>query len=217
MTKSAKTPKHQGIAIWLGENIDYLKVWNYQEELKSKRSLKFIDDTLVFLTHSSVYTLGRRIDLSHIVSKLDAPLIETDRGGFVTYHGPGQLIGYPVIDLRSLGIGPKRYVLALENALICTLNSYGINAYKRGKDTGVWTEKGKIASIGVKISNGITTHGFALNISTDLRAFESIIACGLIDGHCTSMAEFSVVPELAAVAEAISNNLGQELSIIWNW
>ena len=217
MKFTPQTHQYKGIATWIGEDVDYVEAWAYQEKLRLQRAENLTEDRLIFLSHSAVYTLGRRIDESHVLSKLDAPLIETDRGGFITYHGPGQLIGYPVVDLKRLNIGPRRYVLALENALIRTLNDYGLNAYKHGKNTGVWTEKGKIASIGVKMTNGITTHGFALNVNPDLNAFKSIIACGLIDVTATSMAKFCINPELKSVAKKISSNLGKEINITWHW
>lgn len=208
---------YQGDAQWLGEDIDYITTWNFQQELQSRRSKHLIRDTLIFLAHSPIYTTGRRVNRDHILSELSAPLIETDRGGLITYHGPGQLMGYPIIDLKRLNLGPRRYVSALEAALINTLIEYGIEAFRYEKLTGVWTTKGKIAAIGIKIANGITTHGFALNIDTNLDAYAPIIACGIENGRTTSMNEFTATPSIIDVAHNFALKLSEELAIEWIW
>lgn len=208
---------YQGDAQWLGEDIDYITTWNFQQELQSRRSKHLIRDTLIFLAHSPIYTTGRRVNRDHILSELSAPLIETDRGGLITYHGPGQLMGYPIIDLKRLNLGPRRYVSALEAALINTLIEYGIEAFRYEKLTGVWTTKGKIAAIGIKIANGITTHGFALNIDTNLDAYTPIIACGIENGRTTSMNEFTATPSIIDVAHNFALKLSEELAIEWIW
>ena len=207
----------QGDAQWLGEDIDYIAAWDFQQELHAKRSKQLIKDTLIFLTHSPIYTTGRRVNHDHILAELGAPLIETDRGGLITYHGPGQLTGYPIIDLKRLNLGPRRYVYVLETTLINTLIDYGIEAFRHEKLTGVWTTKGKIAAIGIKIANGITTHGFALNITTSLDAYAPIIACGIENGRTTSMNEFNATPSIIDVAHNFALKLGEELAIEWTW
>ena len=113
---------------------------------------------------------------------------ETDRGGQITYHGPGQLVGYPIINLRQSGIGPLQYVRTLEQVIVETVGTFGITAHTEPGLTGVWTAGGKIAAIGVKISRGIAFHGFALNVDPDLSYYRHIIPCGITDRPVTSMA-----------------------------
>ena len=150
-------------------------------------------DTLIVLEHPHVYTLGRRARAGDVLADarelaaLGAEVYHTDRGGEATYHGPGQLVAYPIIDLRRWGGGPLKYVRALESAIIAALGDFGIDAESEGRPTGVWTGGRKIAAIGVKVSRRVTMHGFALNVSTDLSYFDRIVACGLPDERATSM------------------------------
>ena len=193
-------------AAWLGE-IDYGSALDLQRLLVDKRKSRLIPDSILFLEHSHVVTLGRRADDTHLVterSKLLAAgveVFETDRGGEATYHGLGQLVGYPIIDVRMAKLGPVTYVRMLEKSIIETLVEYGIDAHLVDGETGVWvdgvpnekrdTERNpqgrKIAAIGVRISNGVTMHGFALNVSTDLSYFQHIIPCGMPDLPFTSI------------------------------
>lgn len=150
-------------------------------------------DSLIVLEHPPVYTLGRRARADDVLAserELAAMGVEThpaDRGGEVTYHGPGQLVAYPIVNLRRWGGGPLRYVRALESAVIAALAEFGIAAESAGRPTGVWVGERKIAAIGVKVSRRVTMHGFALNVSTDLSYFDRIVACGLPDARATSM------------------------------
>ena len=131
-------------------------------------------DTLILLEHPHVYTLGRRARAGDVLADarelaaLGAEVHHTDRGGEATYHGPGQLVAYPIINLRRWGGGPLKYVRALESVIIAALGEFGIAAESEGRPTGVWTGGRKIAAIGVKVSSRVTMHGFALNVSTDL-------------------------------------------------
>ena len=149
---------------------------------------------LLLLEHPHVFTLGRRGRTDDILADaeelkaLGAEVRHTDRGGEVTYHGPGQLVGYPIVDLRKLGIGPLAYVRRLERVLIATLADFGIHGESEDRPTGVWVGTAKIAAIGVKISRGVTTHGFALNVNPDLTYFDRIVPCGMPDVPVTSMA-----------------------------
>lgn len=212
------TPLHTGKVQWLGEGISYDWAWELQRDLASRRAGDGIPDTLLLLTHAPVYTAGRRFVEAHILQDLQAPLIETDRGGQVTYHGPGQLVGYPIVMLSDLAMGPKRYVEAIENGLITALGKFGIIAYRESGLTGVWTSAGKVGAIGVKISRGVTTHGFALNIFTDLRAYDAIVPCGIEDRSVTSMSEILRAPmDLGEIAHSVSEELGRELGIDWRW
>lgn len=151
------------------------------------------DATLILLEHPPTYTLGSRGKAEHLLLSEEAFLRRgaavhrTDRGGDVTYHGPGQIVGYPILDLRALGLGPVAYVRALESVLIDVLSRFGIVAERSDRNHGVWVGDAKIAAIGVRVSRGVTTHGFALNVNTDLSYFRDIVPCGMPDAGVTSM------------------------------
>lgn len=211
------TMTHHGEVHWLGEGIDYAWAWGLQRELLEERVAGERSDTLLLLGHAPVYTAGRRSVPEDVLAQLDAPLIETDRGGQTTYHGPGQLVGYPIVSLAELGLGPKRYVEAIESALIAALAEYGVPAHREAGMTGVWTDAGKIAAIGVKVSRGVTMHGFALNVATDLRAYEPIVPCGIGDRPVTSLrALVGRAPELKEAAYIVTEALGASLGIAWH-
>ena len=150
---------------------------------------------LLLLEHPPTYTLGARGRLDNLLvdeaslALLGASLHRIDRGGDVTFHGPGQLVGYPILDLSHWGQGPLWYVRSLEVVLIDTLASFGIESQRRPGRPGVWIGNAKIASIGVRVSRGITSHGFALNVDPDLSYFSHIVPCGLSDITMTSIAK----------------------------
>ena len=150
-------------------------------------------DTLLLVEHPHVYALGRRGVEGDILvgaaelARLGVEVHHTDRGGEVTYHGPGQLVGYPILNLRRWGGGPLKYVRALERTLIETLAEFGVSAESEGRPTGVWVEDRKIAAIGVKVSRRVTTHGFALNVCPDLSYFDHIVPCGMPGSRVTSL------------------------------
>ncbi|MCY4581554.1 MAG: lipoyl(octanoyl) transferase LipB [Chloroflexi bacterium] len=201
---------------WLGEGIDYAWAWDLQRQLLEERVAGERGDTLLLLGHAPVYTAGRRSVPEHVLAQLDAPLVETDRGGQTTYHGPGQLLGYPIVSLAGLGFGPKRYVEAVESALIVALADYGVAAHREEGLTGVWTERGKIAAIGVRVSRGVTMHGFALNVATDLHAYDPIVPCGIGDRPVTSLAALvGGLPDVKEVAYVVAEALGAALGIAW--
>lgn len=151
-------------------------------------------NTLLLLEHPSVYTKGRLSRPDHILLSPEEteakgiPIYETDRGGQVTYHGPGQLVGYPVVDLRQWG-GPLKYVRTLERIIVDTLAEFEIEAGSMEGRTGVWAGDGKIAAIGVKISRGVAYHGFSINVNTDLSYYNHIVPCGIPDLAVSSMAQ----------------------------
>jgi lipoyl(octanoyl) transferase len=147
------------------------------------------EDELLLLEHEPVYTIGRTPDRSSLlgVEHLPHPLFSINRGGQATYHGPGQLIGYPIVDLRRCGQDLHKYLRWLERLLIEVLSEYGIAATQRGSLTGVWVEDRKIASIGIGVRHWITMHGFALNVCGDLSPFSHIVPCGLNSVAMTSM------------------------------
>jgi lipoyl(octanoyl) transferase len=203
-------------AIWLGR-MAYAPAFALQQRLAEQRAGGLIGDTLLLLEHDPVYTLGRRATDAEVLldpAELAARGISverTDRGGRVTYHGPGQLVGYPILNLGANGdlVG---YVRALERALISTVASYGIDADTIEGLTGVWVGDAKIAAIGVHVSRGVTTHGFALNVSADLDAFNGIIPCGIVDRGVTSIAEQTgISPSVVEVSSVAAAELAREL------
>jgi lipoyl(octanoyl) transferase len=205
-----------GRSVWLGAGVEYQWAWDLQRRLVTERADGVIPDTLLLLEHAPVYTAGPRAPMEHVVGELQAPLVETDRGGQVTFHGPGQLVGYPIIDLKAKSLGPKAYVHGLEAALVAALAEFGVEAHTEDGLTGVWTERGKIAAIGVKISRGVSLHGFALNVATDLTAYAPIIPCGIFDRPVTSMAEIlGAEPAMSDVSRAVAAAIGAQLGTTW--
>ena len=184
--------KSQAVAVSLGP-VPYREAWDIQLRLHAEVADGRKSDTLLLVEHPHVYTLGRRGQEHHILidgdglERLGIEVHHTDRGGEVTYHGPGQLVGYPILNLRRWGGGPLKYVRALERVLIETLAEFGVVAESEGHPTGVWVEDRKIAAIGVKVSRRVTTHGFALNVCPDLSYFDHIVPCGMPDSRVTSL------------------------------
>lgn len=181
-------------ARWLGR-VPYLVAEALQERLVLARRNAEIPDTLLLLEHPPVVTLGRGADPSHLLQTeedLRAAGIDVHacgRGGDVTYHGPGQLVGYPILALEAARRDARRYLRDLEEAVIRTVREHGIEARRDPGLTGVWVGERKIAAIGVRIGTGwITSHGFALNVSTDLAGFETIVPCGIRGREVTSIA-----------------------------
>ena len=174
---------------WLGR-IEFAEALSLQEEIVAKkRYARSLEDQLLLLEHEPVYTIGRTPDQSSLlgVAHLPYPLFSINRGGQATYHGPGQLMGYPIIDLRRCGQDLHRYLRWLEQLLIELLAGYGIAASRRESLTGVWIGDRKIASIGVGVRHWITMHGFALNVCGDLSAFDHIVPCGINNVEMTSI------------------------------
>lgn len=201
---------------WLGEGIRYADALALQRRLAADRADGLIPDTLLLLEHAPVYTAGRRSLDEHVLAALPAPLVESDRGGQTTYHGPGQLVGYPIVSLTGLGMGPRAYVRAVETALIAALADLGAEAWAEEGLTGVWTAGGKVAAIGVRVSRGVAMHGFALNVSTDLAAYAPIVPCGIADRPVTTLAALTEAPpSMTAVAAAVTARLGEALGIAW--
>jgi lipoyl(octanoyl) transferase len=170
--------------------IDYGTAWELQKSTHEKVVSGVLNNTLLLLEHPSVYTAGRRTEISD--RPIDAtPVINVDRGGKITWHGPGQVVGYPIIKLKNPSdvVG---FVRELETALISVCAEFGIEAKRYCERSGVWIrdEKGdrKIAAIGLRVAKGVTMHGFALNINSDLSAYKKIIPCGIADAKVTSMA-----------------------------
>jgi lipoyl(octanoyl) transferase len=174
---------------WLGR-MQFARALAVQEEIVAKkRNDPFFEDQLLLLEHEPVYTMGRTPDRSSLLGSahLPHPLFSINRGGQATYHGPGQLMGYPIIDLRRCGQDLHKYLRWLEQLLIDLLTQYDIVAQRRESLTGVWVENRKIASIGVGVRHWITMHGFALNVCGDLSPFDHIVPCGISNVTITSM------------------------------
>jgi lipoyl(octanoyl) transferase len=163
----------------------YQTAWSVQIDLHSRRVHQEIPDTLVLVEHNSVYTLGKHADPTHLVATDEylkakgIEVIQVDRGGDITYHGPGQLVGYPIFNLKAHRENVGWFVSAVEEVLINTLADFNIPAERQSGYTGVWVNDQKIAAIGTRVSKWVTMHGFALNIFTDLTLFRGIIPCGL--------------------------------------
>ena len=167
----------------------YKKTWNYQKELLKKRSKNEINDTLILVEHEPVFTLGKNADENHILQNCpdNIKTYHIERGGDVTYHGPGQLVGYPILDLRNYKKSISWYMRSLEQVIIDTLFDYNITANRKKGLTGVWCNNEKIAALGVRVSRWITMHGFSLNIDPNLNHYKNIIPCGIFEHGVTSM------------------------------
>ncbi len=168
--------------------IGYGEAVEQQRELVARRKAGEIPDTLLLLEHPHVFTLGRNARQEHLLAQpAEVEVHATNRGGDITYHGPGQLVGYPILDLAVIRKDVVWYVRSLEEALIAALAEFGIAAGRHPGLTGVWVGPGKIAAIGVHISRWVTSHGFALNVHPDLRYFQCIVPCGIREYGVTSM------------------------------
>jgi lipoyl(octanoyl) transferase len=171
---------------WLGR-IDYGAALELQNVLAAARLRDDVGDVLLLLEHPHVYTLGRGADERFVLNPADIPVYRVSRGGQVTYHGPGQLIGYPIVKLEGAERDVIRYLRRLEQVLIEALAAIGIRAQRRMQLTGVWVGQEKIASIGVGFRRWVSLHGFALNVATDLSFFDAIVPCGIAGCRMTSI------------------------------
>ncbi len=174
--------------------VEYGEAFQLQRAVAAAREVGALPDTLITLEHPPVLTLGRRANRMNIIAPEEwlrregVSVHQSSRGGDVTYHGPGQLVGYPILALRPLGMGASAYVHTLERVIMDVLQEYGIEARQDPHYIGVWVGEEKVAAIGVAISGGITTHGFALNVDPNLAHFRLINPCGITDKGVTSMA-----------------------------
>ena len=199
--------------------VPYPEAWALQNRLADARRAGLAPDTLILLEHPHTYTIGRSGTRDHVflteaeLATRGIICLDVDRGGDVTYHGPGQLVGYPIFDL-----GPQpdvgRYLRNLEDCLIDTLADFGIAGGRLSGYTGVWIGDRKIAAIGVKVSQGVTTHGFALNVTTDLSLFTHILPCGISDKGVTSMAvELGRAPVMAGVEDRVVAHFSERFAM----
>jgi lipoate-protein ligase B len=187
-------------------NREYGEVWAVQREMVAARQRDEIPDTLILVEHPNVITLGRGTHRENVLAPGDIPIFEIERGGDVTYHGPGQLVGYPIFLLREPERDLRVYLRNIEEALIQTVETFGLPAGRRPSWTGVWNRAAdlKIASIGVAVKRWVTLHGFALNVATDLARFGAINPCGLDAAVMGSMSgELGRPVEMAAVKRTV--------------
>jgi len=171
----------------------YKEVWDLQKKIHEQRVDSSIPNTLILVEQKPVITMGKSGDEGNLLFPVDflkkkgVEYYQIERGGDVTYHGPGQLVGYPIFNVRDGLAGIKPFINGIEEAIILTLKDSGIRAYRKEKMIGVWTEKGKVCSIGVAVKKWVSFHGFALNVNTDLSYFDLIVPCGLRNVEMTSM------------------------------
>jgi lipoyl(octanoyl) transferase len=220
---------------------DYKETWDYQTDIfnrlvDSKKSgilsqdqdQKVLPGVLIFVEHPHVYTLGKSgsennllLDFIQLQAK-NASFYRIDRGGDITYHGPGQIVGYPIFDLEVIKIGLREYIYRLEESIIRTVNEYGLKASRLEGSTGVWLDPEvvgkarKICAIGVKASKFVTMHGFAFNVNTDLTYFNNINPCGFTDKGVTSLQkELGVTPDFESVKDKVKKNLQEVFELNW--
>jgi lipoyl(octanoyl) transferase len=213
LAKTFRTTARPNLHVrWLGRT-EFADALALQEELAAKkREDASLEDQLLLLEHEPVYTIGRTPDRSSLLggAHLPHPVFSINRGGQATYHGPGQLMGYPIIDLRRCGQDLHKYLRWLEQLLIDLLTQYDIAAQRRESLTGVWVENRKIASIGVGVRHWITMHGFALNVCGDLSPFDHIVPCGINNVAITSMEKETkksfTVADIAPTLEKLALN-----------
>ena len=212
--------------------LDYATALALQQQVCALRQQQRVDDVLLLVEHPPVLTLGRNAQRQHVVAggellaRRGIGVFETNRGGDVTYHGPGQLVGYPILNLRGFTppIGIVDYLRKLEEVLIRACADYGVLTQRAAGRAGVWTMPGgavpekKIAALGVHVARGVTTHGFALNVTTDLHDFDLIVPCGIRDRGVTSMeAEADPAPSLEEMANAVARHFGRVFGrqVVW--
>ncbi|MFN2589097.1 MAG: lipoyl(octanoyl) transferase LipB [Actinomycetota bacterium] len=209
-------------ASWLGR-VEYPAAWSWQQELYLARLDDEVGDALMLLEHPPTYTLGRRGTKEDLVygdrerATRGISLYEVDRGGRATYHGPGQLVGYPILNLGDR-YDVVAYLRKLEEVLIRVAGALGVDAHRDAEHTGVWVGSNKIGAIGVKITRGISMHGFAFNVATDLSMFDGIVPCGIRDRWVTSVAaETGRVRPLKEVATLAAEHLAEVFgrTLVW--
>ena len=200
--------------------VDYAAALAWQQTLVTQRIATGILDSLVLLEHPPVFTLGRGGDERYLLDPGQVPVHRVGRGGEVTFHGPGQVVGYPILDLKQHGKDVHRYLRLLEDVVIATLAAWDIAATRRDGLTGVWVGTDKIASIGIGVRRWVTFHGFALNVNTDLSYFSAIVSCGLPGVRMTSMQELlrGAIPldtVQATMVRSFARIFGHQ-EIVWN-
>lgn len=196
-------------------SVPYPQAWAWQkEQVQQRLDHPELPDVLALLEHEPVYTLGQgaSLDFLHFsIGRIGIPVYRTERGGEVTYHGPGQVVGYPILRLKNYGLDVHQYLRALEQIIINVLEKYGIPGERKPGYTGVWVGDKKVAALGIKVRRGVTMHGFALNVCTDLRAFERIVPCGIRGYGVGNVAQFCPDIDLEGVCEGLIQTFGAVL------
>ena len=177
--------------------MDYKPSWDFQKNFHQDVLSGKENDTLILVEHEPVYTLGKNANKEHLLDKSNSrvKVYNVERGGDITFHGPGQLVGYPILNLNNFKKNISWFMRTLENIIIESLNTYNIDAYQKKGLTGVWVNDEKIGAQGVKISRWVTMHGFSLNINTDLSFFDMIVPCGIANCKVTSMEKLLGAPQ----------------------
>jgi len=200
--------------------VPYHPTWELQDELAQQRRERRIGDRLLLVEHFPVFTIGRGGDEANLLAtparlrELGAEFVRIDRGGDITFHGPGQLVAYPIVELRD-PLDLRRYVRSLEAAIIETAAAFGVTAGRVDGLTGVWVDgQRKLAAIGVRVRRGVTTHGLALNVNTDLAWFDEMIPCGISDREVTSLArELGSPVDMARAEDELARSLARSLGL----
>lgn len=215
------TPEVRGLLVSRLGVIDYQEAWDLQRELAEARRCDLVPDVLLLLEHPHTYTLGRRGKRENILlssqelERREIAVYEVDRGGDVTYHGPDQLVGYPILKLPPERLDYVRYIRDVERAMLLAVRDLGVPGELKEGFSGVWVGNDKVCAIGVKIdAQGVTTHGFALNVNTDLSYFGHIIPCGLTDKGVTSLQKLlGRRVSMARVTRAVVNRLAETFEL----
>ena len=190
----------------------YGEVWNLQKDMQKKRINKEIDDLLILVEHDPVYTLGKNADVNHLLQSRDRSIdvFNIERGGDITFHGPGQLVGYPILDLANYNKSVSWYMRSLEQLTIEVLKEFGILANRVEGLTGVWVGDEKIAAQGVRLSRWVSMHGFSLNVNPDLSFYDGIIPCGIFDRGVTSIQKLlGITQKMAKVKSLVIDKFNQ--------
>lgn len=195
---------------WLGR-VDYESTWHAMQKFTDERGPD-TEDELWLLEHPPVFTLGMAADRSHVLAPGDIPLVQTDRGGQVTYHGPGQLVAYPLLDVRRLGVSVRGLVTLLEQCVIDMLAARGKVAVGRRDAPGVYVDGRKVASLGLRIRRGASYHGLAMNVDMDLAPFARINPCGMAGLAVTSLADLGLAGTLEELGREFANRLESGLA-----
>jgi lipoyl(octanoyl) transferase len=199
------------IVRWLGR-VEYEPTWQAMQRFTDTRDAT-TEDELWLLEHPPVFTLGMAADRSHLLAPGDIPVIQTDRGGQVTYHGPGQLVAYPLIDIRRLKLGVRDLIVRLEQAVIDLVAAYGVVAVGRRDAPGVYVQGRKLASVGMRIRRGASYHGLALNVNMDLTPFARINPCGMANMEVTQLAGLGVPGDVEQIGRLLAQRLEQALVV----
>jgi lipoyl(octanoyl) transferase len=205
------TANRQPLVRWLGR-VDYEPTWRAMQTFTNERDAS-TPDQIWLLEHPSVFTLGMNAAPEHLLAPGDIPVVQIDRGGQVTYHGPGQLVVYPLLDVRRAGLGVRQMVMALESAVIDLLASWNIEAVARREAPGVYVNGRKVASIGLRIRRGSSYHGLAFNVAMDLQPFQRINPCGYRGLEVTDLRSLGVNASVHEVADALTPRLLASLQL----